>query len=125
MSGSRKSRHRGKIGTVVPMHDELKPRTLKSVLKLAKVDPEEFAEYLQIPGTLPPVPARPGASFLGTVARLAPSWERSEPGPGRTARSRARGQACGWDFLLINETSHFTSQLSFENVILGSVTNFL
>ena len=36
----------GKIGTVVPMHDELKPETLKSVLKLAKVDPEEFAEYL-------------------------------------------------------------------------------
>ncbi len=36
----------GKIGTVIPMHDELKPGTLKSVLKLAKVDPEEFAEYL-------------------------------------------------------------------------------
>ena len=36
----------GKIGTVVPMHEELKPGTLKSVLKLAKVDPEEFAEYL-------------------------------------------------------------------------------
>jgi predicted RNA binding protein YcfA (HicA-like mRNA interferase family) len=36
----------GKIGTVVPMHDELKPGTLKSVLKLAKVDPEEFAKYL-------------------------------------------------------------------------------
>ena len=36
----------GKIGTVVPTHDELKPGTLKSVLKLAKVDPEEFAEYL-------------------------------------------------------------------------------
>ena len=36
----------GKIGTVIPMHDELKPGTLKSVLKLAKVDPEEFAKYL-------------------------------------------------------------------------------
>ncbi len=36
----------GKIGTVVPMHDELKPGTLKSILKLAKVDPDEFAEYL-------------------------------------------------------------------------------
>ena len=36
----------GKIGTVVPMHDELKPGTLKSVLKLANVDPEEFAMYL-------------------------------------------------------------------------------
>jgi len=28
------------------MHDELKPGTLRSVLKLAKVDPGEFAEYL-------------------------------------------------------------------------------
>ena len=36
----------GKVGTVVPMHDELKPGTLKSVLKLAKVDPEEFAKFL-------------------------------------------------------------------------------
>jgi predicted RNA binding protein YcfA (HicA-like mRNA interferase family) len=36
----------GKIGTVIPMHDELKPGTLKTVLKLAKVDPEEFAEFL-------------------------------------------------------------------------------
>ena len=36
----------GKIGTVVPMHEELKPGTLKSVLKLANVDPEEFAMYL-------------------------------------------------------------------------------
>ncbi len=36
----------GKIGTVVPMHDELKPGTLKNILKLAKVDPEEFAENL-------------------------------------------------------------------------------
>ena len=36
----------GKIGTVVPLHDELKPGTLNSVLKLAKVDPDEFAKYL-------------------------------------------------------------------------------
>jgi len=28
------------------MHDELKPGTLRNVLKLAKVDPGEFAEYL-------------------------------------------------------------------------------
>jgi len=28
------------------MHDELKTGTLKSVLKLAKVDPEEFAKFL-------------------------------------------------------------------------------
>jgi predicted RNA binding protein YcfA (HicA-like mRNA interferase family) len=37
---------RGKVGTVVPMHDELKPGTLKSILKLAKVDSEEFANFL-------------------------------------------------------------------------------
>lgn len=36
----------GKVGTVVPMHDELKPGTLKSILKLAKVDSEEFAKCL-------------------------------------------------------------------------------
>jgi len=36
----------GKVGTVVPMHRELKIGTLKGVLKLAKVDPYEFAKYL-------------------------------------------------------------------------------
>ncbi len=36
----------GKVGTVVPMHPELKPGTLKSALRLAKIDPEEVAEYL-------------------------------------------------------------------------------
>lgn len=36
----------GKIGTIVPMHDELKIGTLKSILILAKVDPEEFAKFL-------------------------------------------------------------------------------
>ncbi|MDK2990180.1 type II toxin-antitoxin system HicA family toxin [Methanoculleus sp.] len=36
----------GKVGTVVPLHDELKIGTLRSVLKLAKVDPEDFARYL-------------------------------------------------------------------------------
>lgn len=36
----------GKVGTVVPMHKELKIGTLKGVLKLAKVDPDEFSEYL-------------------------------------------------------------------------------
>ena len=35
-----------KVGTVVPMHKELKIGTLKGVLKLAKVDPDEFSEYL-------------------------------------------------------------------------------
>lgn len=36
----------GKVGTVVPLHPELKPGTLKSVLRLAKIDLEEFAQYL-------------------------------------------------------------------------------
>jgi predicted RNA binding protein YcfA (HicA-like mRNA interferase family) len=35
-----------KIGTVIPLHDELKIGTLKSILNLAKVDPDEFAEFL-------------------------------------------------------------------------------
>ena len=41
-----KQTQEGKIGTVVPIHDELKIGTLKNVLKLAKVDEEEFSEYL-------------------------------------------------------------------------------
>lgn len=36
----------GKVGTVVPMHEELKIGTLKGVLKLAKVDPDEFSKYI-------------------------------------------------------------------------------
>ena len=36
----------GKVGTVVPMHKELKIGTLKGILKLAKVDIDEFAKYL-------------------------------------------------------------------------------
>jgi predicted RNA binding protein YcfA (HicA-like mRNA interferase family) len=32
----------GKTGTVVPLHDELKPGTLRGVLRLAKVDIDEF-----------------------------------------------------------------------------------
>jgi predicted RNA binding protein YcfA (HicA-like mRNA interferase family) len=36
----------GKIGTVVPMHDVLKPGTLKGILKLAKIDQDEFSKYL-------------------------------------------------------------------------------
>jgi predicted RNA binding protein YcfA (HicA-like mRNA interferase family) len=36
----------GKIGTVVPIHDEIKPGTLKNVLKLAGVNADEFAEFL-------------------------------------------------------------------------------
>ena len=36
----------GKVGTVVPMHAELKIGTLKGVLKLAKIDIDEFTKYL-------------------------------------------------------------------------------
>ena len=37
---------KGKVGTVVPMHKELKIGTLKGVFKLAKVDTDEFSKYL-------------------------------------------------------------------------------
>ena len=36
----------GKIGTVVPMHKQLKIGTLKGILKLARISEEEFSEYL-------------------------------------------------------------------------------
>ncbi len=35
----------GKVGTVVPNHDELKLGTLKGILELAKVKEDEFSEY--------------------------------------------------------------------------------
>ena len=36
----------GKVGTVVPMHKEIKIGTLKNVLKLAKISEEEFSRYV-------------------------------------------------------------------------------
>jgi len=36
----------GKIGTVFPLHKQLKIGTLRGVLKLAKVDIEEFSKHL-------------------------------------------------------------------------------
>lgn len=36
----------GKIGTVVPLHKEVKIGTLKNVLKLAKLSEEEFCKYI-------------------------------------------------------------------------------
>jgi predicted RNA binding protein YcfA (HicA-like mRNA interferase family) len=36
----------GKVGTVVPDHDELKLGTLKGVLKLAKVDVGDFYRFV-------------------------------------------------------------------------------
>ena len=37
---------KGKVGTVVPLHKDLKIGTLRGVLKLANVDVDEFAKYL-------------------------------------------------------------------------------
>lgn len=42
----RKEAPGGAVGTVVPDHRELKAGTLRGVLKLAKVDPDEFAKHL-------------------------------------------------------------------------------
>lgn len=36
----------GKIGTTVPIHDQLKIGTLKGILKQAKIDEQEFSEYI-------------------------------------------------------------------------------
>jgi len=36
----------GKVGAVIPMHNELKIGTLKGILKQAKISEEEFAEFL-------------------------------------------------------------------------------
>ena len=41
----KKETKEGKVGTVVPNHSELKLPTLRSVLKLAKIDEEEFVKY--------------------------------------------------------------------------------
>lgn len=41
----RKETPEGAVGTVVPNHKELKLGTLKSVLELAKVKEEDFAEH--------------------------------------------------------------------------------
>jgi len=37
---------KGKVGTVVPLHTDLKIGTLRRVLKLANVDVAEFDKYL-------------------------------------------------------------------------------
>ena len=41
----KKETKEGKVGTVVPNHKELKLPTLRSALKLARVDEEEFVKY--------------------------------------------------------------------------------
>lgn len=35
-----------KIGTVIPMHNELKIGTLKAILKQARVSEEDFSEFI-------------------------------------------------------------------------------
>jgi len=35
----------GQIGTVVPLHKELKNPTLRSILRLAMIDEENFAQF--------------------------------------------------------------------------------
>ena len=36
----------GKVGTVIPMHKQLKIGTLKGILKLAKISEEDFLEFI-------------------------------------------------------------------------------
>lgn len=36
----------GKVGTVVPVHEELKIGTLRGILILAKINPEDFSKYV-------------------------------------------------------------------------------
>ena len=36
----------GKVGTVVPLHKQVKIGTLKNILKLAKISEEEFEKWL-------------------------------------------------------------------------------
>ena len=36
----------GKVGTVVPLHKEIKAGTLRGILKLAKIDPDDFIRHL-------------------------------------------------------------------------------
>jgi predicted RNA binding protein YcfA (HicA-like mRNA interferase family) len=42
----RKETSKGVVVTVVPNHKEIKIGTLKSILKLAKVNEEDFMEYI-------------------------------------------------------------------------------
>jgi predicted RNA binding protein YcfA (HicA-like mRNA interferase family) len=42
----KKITEKGTVGTVVPMHKELKIGTLKGILELAKISEEEFADEI-------------------------------------------------------------------------------
>lgn len=41
----KKQTPQGEIGTVVPMHKELKIGTLKGILEMTKIKEEDFAKY--------------------------------------------------------------------------------
>ncbi len=41
----RKETPEGAVGTVVPNHQEIKIGTLKNILKLARIEEEEFVKY--------------------------------------------------------------------------------
>lgn len=41
-----KTTSEGKVGTVVPMHQELRTGTLKNVLRLARISEEKFLKHL-------------------------------------------------------------------------------
>ena len=42
----KKETPQGKVGTVIPMHPEIKIGTLRGILEQAKVSVEEFSEYV-------------------------------------------------------------------------------
>ena len=42
----KKETKKGKIGTVVPMHKELKIGTLKAIIQQVKISEEEFSKFL-------------------------------------------------------------------------------
>jgi len=42
----KKETEQGKIGTVIPLHKELKTGTLKAILEQAKVSEEEFSKFV-------------------------------------------------------------------------------
>lgn len=41
-----KNTPKGKIGTVIPLHKELKVGTLRGILRLAQINLEDFIKYL-------------------------------------------------------------------------------
>ncbi len=52
----------GKVGTVVTVHEELKIGTLRGILKLAKIDPEDFNKLYECTDIL----LNYGCDYIGT-----------------------------------------------------------